>query len=70
MQDRDTPPVAEGETGGGADVVRPTIAAVVARAARVAIAKIMAVFTPLPWITTTGRPRAATTGTAINMAED
>ena len=70
MQDRDTPPVAEGETGGGVDVVRPTIAAVVARAARDAIVKIMAASTLPPWITTIGQPRAATTGTAINMAED
>src|SRR5215470_6403595 len=70
MQDRDTPPAAEGETGGGADVVRPIIAVAVVRAVRDAIAKTTAASTPLRWITTTGRPREATTGTATNMAGD
>jgi hypothetical protein len=55
MQDRDTPPVAEGETGGGADAVRPITAVAVAQADRDAIARIMAASTPHPWITTIGR---------------
>jgi hypothetical protein len=62
MQDRDTPPAAEGETGGDADVVRP-ITAVAVQAGRDAIARIMAASTLRPWITTTER-RATTMATS------
>src|SRR6266576_7346721 len=64
MQDRDTPPAAEGETGGGADAVRPITAVAVVRVDRDATAKTMVGFTPRPWITAIAPTREATTGTS------
>src|SRR6266403_129187 len=64
MQDRDTPPAAEGETGGGADAVRQITAVVVVRVGRDAIARIMAASIPLPWTTAIARTRAPTTDTS------
>ena len=64
MQDRDTPPVAEGETGGGVDAVRQITAVAVVRVGRDAIARITAEFTPRPWITAIEQTRAATTDTS------
>src|SRR5882762_3276143 len=63
MQDRDTPPAAEGETGGGAGAVRPIIAVAVVRAGRDTIAR-TAASTPPPWTTVIARHRAATTDTS------
>src|SRR5215469_6678759 len=60
MQDQDAPPVEEGETGGGVVAVR---AAETRQAEAVpAVTSSMAAFTPLLWITATGRLwQAATT---------
>src|SRR6266481_4198450 len=64
MQDRDTPPAAEGETGGGADAVRQITAVAVVRVGRDAIARIRAAFTPLPWTTAIAQTKTATMGTS------
>lgn len=61
MLDRDVPPVAEEEAGGGAVVAHPITVAVVA-VDRTAIARtitIKAEFTPRRWITAIG-PRSVT----------
>src|SRR6266567_2664944 len=51
MQDQDAPPVEEGETGGGVDVVRAAQTQAVGQAA----INSMAEFIPLPWTTAIAR---------------
>ena len=75
MLDRDVPPVAEEEAGGGAVVAHQITVAVVA-VDRIAIARtqtIKAEFTPRRWITAIGLCSAMeiTTGTkAVGLARD
>src|SRR4029077_7271914 len=61
MQDRDIPPEVEGEAGGGADAVRPTIAAAVVEAGKHAIATTQGASTPPRWITAIVPTRGTTT---------